>query len=261
MLFPSLNINAFLDGIVGSHIVLEALVGQMIDYQLLEPIYSCVELVLEHNTSRLIFVTNNIKIITFCASAIFSVAAEKHWEYAGNNQNFKCNHICIHSMNLHANFLFVCSAELSFDYVGSWGNPSNFNICFMFSSRIKSPLHWSYFSCKNVKYVIERWQKEVLLQVVMKKGKSPLGATYLHSSLKITSNLLAALEMLFYKELQLSNFAFKVSRKGFWNCKLQNVNINHFENTTHPHTRFIYLSIPLFTCIFFQNTQFSNYGL
>ena len=103
------------------------------------------------------------------------------------------------------------------------------------------------FPVKNVKYVIEGWQKEVLLQVVMKKGKSPLGATYLHSSLKITSNLLAALEMLFYKELQLSNFAFKVSRKGFWNCKLQNVNINHFENTTHPHTRYIYFSKPLFT--------------
>ena len=36
-------------------------------------------------------------------------------------------------VNLRANFLFVCSAKLSFDYVdGLCGNPSNFNICFMF---------------------------------------------------------------------------------------------------------------------------------
>ena len=161
MLFPPLNINAFLDGMVWSHtIVVEALVGQMIDYQLLEPIYSCVELVLEHNTSSLIFVevtTSNLRL--FVLQLYFQWQQKSTGNMMETIQNFKCNHICIHSMNLHANFLFVCSAELSFDYVGLCGNPTNFNICFMFSSRIKSPLHWSYFSCKECKICHRRVAK------------------------------------------------------------------------------------------------------
>ena len=161
MLFPPLNINAFLDGMVWSHtIVVEALVGQMIDYQLLEPIYSCVELVLEHNTSSLIFVevtTSNLRL--FALQLYFRWQQKSTGNMMETIRNFKCNHICIHSMNLHANFLFVCSAELSFDYVGLCGNPTNFNICFMFSSRIKSPLHWSYFSCKECKICHRRVAK------------------------------------------------------------------------------------------------------
>ena len=95
-----------------------------------------------------IFTTINIKVTIFCGSVLFFQWQQKS---TGNMletiQNFKCNHICIHSMNLHENFLFVCSAKLSFDYAGLCGNPTHFNICFMFSSRIKSPFHWSYLSC------------------------------------------------------------------------------------------------------------------
>ena len=95
---------------------------------------------------------------------------------------------------------------LSWIEVGLCSNSTNFNICFMFSTRIKPPfplLCYFLFHCMN-------W-KQIEVSAVMKKCKSLLGATYLLSSLKITSNLLAASEI--SKEFRLSNSAFLQSSR------------------------------------------------
>ena len=107
MLFPSLNINAFLDGIVGSHtIVVEAPVGQMIDYQLLEPIYSCVELVLEHNTSSLIFVeltTSNLRLFVL----------QLYFQWQQKNTGNMLETIKISNVNIFAFIPWICT-QISF---------------------------------------------------------------------------------------------------------------------------------------------------